>query len=529
MSTERLFAGLDVSTQSCKLVVIDVAAAAVVSVDAVNYDDDLPRFETRDGLVRGLPHGAAESNPLMWLAAIDAVLERLANSAVPVAAIRSISVSAQQHGLVALDEQGRLTRPTSKLWHDHSTVEECRILTERVGGRQAMIEAIGNTQRPGYTAGKILHFRRHEPEAYERTAQLMVVHDFANRYLTDGVVCTEPGDAAATALWNAATGEWSREVIDAIDSGLSAKLPEVRSATRSVGAIGRSLVERFGFSPNCTIDAGCGDNMLGALGTGVVRPGVVTVTLGTSGTICTVLDEPFVDPEGEIAAYADSTGRFLPLLCVSNLANVYNELRRSRRLSHAAFDRAAVATPPNADAGVVLPWFAGERTPDLPRARPVFFGIPLEDLGGERLCRAVLDGLVLNLHAGYERFPAAPGEIRVTGGLSRSDAWCQTVADVFGVEVVPVEGEGAALGAALHAAWVWLAERGEAVEIEELIEPFVVLDSSRRKRPAAEHAAAYAALRRRFRAVSRRLRGLEGEDPFDLSRREGYSPAEETR
>lgn len=512
----ELFVGLDVSTQGCKMVAIDQREQAVVHVDAVNYDQDLPEYGTRDGVIQGLGPGVSESDPRMWLVAVDRLLGALTESDIDSAAIRCISVSGQQHGLVALDSSGGLTRTTSKLWNDHSTARECELLTEHVGGPEAMIRAVGNSQRPGYTAPKILHIRRHEPEIYQRTRTFLVVHNFINRYLTGGVEVMEPGDASGTALWHPGRSRWSREVIDAIDPDLVDKLPEVRQADRSIGFVSQELVGRFGLPSDCKVDAGSGDNMYGALGTGNISEGLVTVSLGTSGTACTFRKEPFADPEGEIACFADSTGHYLPLVCVSNLANGYNEMRRLHELDHADFDRLAAAEPPAADGGLLIPWFGGERTPDLPNARPVYFGFPLDALSKERLCRAVLDGHVLNLHAGFRRLPVTVTEIRATGGLSRSPVWCQTIADVFEAEVVPVRGEGAALGAALHAAWVWMREAGRAIPLDELIEPFIELDAASRKTPSDEHRAGYAYLRRQFRALTDRLRGLEAEDPFRL-------------
>lgn len=512
---ERLFAGLDVSTQGCKLVVIDLGGREVVHVDALAYDRDLPAWGTRDGVIRGLPEGVSESDPRMWIEAVDTVLERLAGSALRRDRIRSLAVSGQQHGLVALDADGNLARPTSKLWNDFSTDEECEILTEAVGGRAAMIAEVGNTQRPGYTASKILHMRRHEPEAWARAATLFVVHDYINWHLTGGVRAMEPGDASGTALWHPGTGAWSARVVAAIDPGLAAKLPEVGPTDRSLGRIAPRLAARFGLDPACTIDAGSGDNMCAAIGTGNVRPGVVTVSLGTSGTACTVLDEPFIDPEGEIAAYRDATGRHLSLLCVSNLANGYNELLRLHDLTHERFAELVSTVPPGNEGRLLVPWYAGERTPDLPHAAPVTFGFDLEGLSLAPLCRAVLEGHVLNLHHGFRRMPVKAGEIRLTGGLSRSEAWCRTIADVFETEVVPVEGEGAALGAALHAAWVWLAEHEERVPIDEVVDPFVHLDESRRTRPRTEVRETVRRQRRLFDAVTGRLRGLEAPDPFE--------------
>jgi xylulokinase len=519
---ERLFAGLDVSTQSCKLVVIDLDAGEVVHVDRVVYDDDLGHYGTKDGVIADAPEGVSESEPGMWVEAVEIVLGRLATSEIPQDRIRALAVSGQQHGLVAIDAQGVLARPTSKLWNDFSTVDECEFLTEAVGGLDAMIAEVGNSQRTGYTAGKILHMVRHEPEAYARTATFFIVKDYINWVLTGGpgggVRAMEPGDASGTALWNPVTGTWSQRIIAAIDPGLRDKLSEVGASNRAIGKLSPALVGMFGMSADCLIAPGSGDNMCAAIGTGNVGEGLVTVSLGTSGTASTVRPDPFVDPLGEIASYRDALGGYLPLLCVSNLANGYNELLRLHGLDHAGFTRLVAEAPPGNEGRVLIPWYAGERTPDVPHGAPTYFGFDLDSFGGAPLARAVLEGHVLNLQAGFTRMPidAADAEIRLTGGLAQSEAWCQTIADVFDAEVVPVLGEGAALGAALSAAWVWLAESRSATPIADVVERFVSLDEARRKRPSPEHRATYRLLRDLFAAVSARVRGLSAPDPFAL-------------
>ena len=517
-----LFAGLDVSTQSCKLVVIDPDAGAVRHVDRVDYDRDLPHYGTEEGAVAGLGEGVSESDPRMWIEAIELLLGRLTGAGVPAQRIRCISVSGQQHGLVALASDGSLARPRAKLWNDFSTAEECRILTEAVGGPEAMIAEVGNSQRTGYTAPKILHLRRHEFQNYERAQTLFVVHNYINWYLSGGrdggVAVMEPGDTSGMALWHPGRGRWSQKVIGAIDPALPDKLPPVQPADRTIGNVGAGLAARFGLPPDCRIDAGSGDNMYGALGTGNFEPGIVTVSLGTSGTACTILDEPFIDPTGQIAAYCDSTGRYLPLLCVSNMANGYNTVLEEFRLSYEEFDDLVQRTPPGNRGRVLVPWYDGERTPDLPLAAPLYFGFALSEFEPETLCRAVLEGHVLNLYDGFTRMPVVPREIRLTGGLSSSASWCQTIADIFEAETVPVQGEGAALGAAIHAAWVWYREAGDERPLARVAAPFVVLDEARRKRPEPEHRSAYGLLKRLFQALSRRARGLDGEDPFELRR-----------
>ncbi len=518
---EGFFAGLDVSTQSCKLVVIDVEAGATVHVDAVNYDEDMPQYGTRDGTIQGLDVGVSESDPHMWIEAVEMLLTRLvAAPAVDQRRIRGLAVSGQQHGLVALDRDGALARPNAKLWNDFSTAAECQLLTERVGGKDRMIAEVGNTQRTGYTASKILHMLLHEPECYAAATTLFLVHNYINWYLTGGpdggVAVMEPGDTSGMALWNPATGAWSQAVLDAIDPELPGKLPPVEPSDRNIGVIAPTIADRYGLSRDCAIDTGSGDNMYGAIGTGNFVPGIVTISLGTSGTAYTFLREGYVDPEGEIAAFCDSTGNHLPLLCVSNMANGYNAVLNRFNMGHEDFDAVIGRTEVGNSGRLLIPWYTGERTPDLPNAAPICFGFGMDDFEKERLSRAVLEGHVLNLWGGFRRLPVQPQAIHLTGGLARSPSWRQVIADMFEAETVPVEGEGAALGAAIHAAWVWAKER-EDVTLPEVADPFVVLRGEKTTRPIAGNVEVYGVVKRLYRALSERARGIEtDEDPFEL-------------
>jgi xylulokinase len=458
----------------------------------------------------------------MWIEAVDLLLTRLsAASEIDQRRIECIAVSGQQHGLVALDQNGKLARPRAKLWNDFSTAEECRLITERVGGKERMIAEVGNTQRTGYTAPKILHMLRHEPECYSRATTLFLVHNYINWYLTGGanggVAVMEPGDTSGTALWNPVTADWSRAVIDAIDPALPGSLPPVEPSGRTIGTIAPALADAYGLSRECAIDAGSGDNMYGAIGTGNFLPGIVTISLGTSGTAYTFLEQPYVDPEGEIAAFCDSTGHHLPLLCVSNMANGYNAVLERFGMVHDEFDAAIDRTQPGNGGRLLIPWYTGERTPDLPNAAPLYFGFGVDDFGKEPLCRAVLEGHVLNLWSGFRRLPGQPHAIHLTGGLSRSPSWCQMIADVFEAETIPVEGEGAALGAAIHAAWVWTNEQRGDIPLAEATEPFVTLDAARQKKPIARNVEVYRMQKRLFLTLSERVRGIgSDEDPFEL-------------
>ena len=517
-----LFAGWDVSTQSAKLLVIDADTRQIVFNKAINYDNDLPHYKTKEGAIQGLGEGASESDPNMWIEAMNALLKQLAESSVNQRDMLSMSVSGQQHGLVALDKEGNLSRSRSKLWNDFSTQAECDILTEKVGGLDTMVKEVSNSQRTGYTAAKIFHIYRHEREIYDSTATFFLVHNFINYYLTGGknggAKVMEPGDTSGTALYNIATGQWSERVINAIDPGLKAKLAPVRPSTKSIGKISQELVERYGLNPDCDIDAGTGDNMYGAVGTGNVTPGIVTISLGTSGTAYTYLEQPFVDPTGEIAGFCDSTGHYLPLLCVSNLANGYNDILKIYGISHAEFSDIVKLSPVGNNGRLIVPWYQGERTPDVPLGAPTYFGFGLADLTKkEAVCRGVLEGHLLNLYDGFKRMPVKPSEIRLTGGISRSVAWREAIANMFNAETVAVEGEGAAMGAALHALWVHENERGRAISLAEVAAPYVKLDESTRVKPNAQDAATYQTLSREFSSLSARLRNhATTDDPFRL-------------
>jgi xylulokinase len=516
----NLFAGLDVSTQSCKLVVIDLDKSNTVFITAINYDSDLPAYNTKNGAIKDLGVGVSESDPHMWLEAVDIIFERLKQSKVEIAAIKCIAVSGQQHGLVSLDENGNLTRERSKLWNDFDTLEECNILTKNTGGLEKMVEEVGNSQRTGYTAAKIFHMYRHEREAYDRTSTFFLVHNFINWYLTGGkkggIRVMEPGDASGIALWNPENGQWSEKVLKAIDDGLKHKLPPIEPSDKSIGYISEELIKKYGFSEYCKIDAGSGDNMLGAIGTGNIKPGIVTISLGTSGTAYTVMENPYIDPTGEISAFCDSTGKYLPLLCVSNLANGYDEILNLYDISHEEFLNKIEESQPGNNGRILIPWFIGERTPDLPLAAPVYFGFLLADFKPEILCRAILEGHILSLYDGFERMDINPSEIRLTGGLSKSRAWRQCIADVFETEVVPVEGEGAAIGAALHAAWVWLKEEQGEDNLEAIVSAFVKTDEERRAKPDPEAVKIYRKQKKLYKALSKPFKTNETENVFEL-------------
>ena len=215
------FAGIDVSTQGQKIVVIDLEKNSVIYFDSINYDIDLPKYGTVNGVLQNTGIGVSESDPNMWIDGIHVLFERLKTASDIIHSIKSISVSGQQHGLVGIDEDGKLTKSTSKLWNDFSTQKECEILTEQIGGAEQMIAEIANSQRVGYTASKIFHMYRHERESYDQTDYFLLVHNYINWYLTGGKIAMEEGDASGTGIWDPVKKTWSKHLIHFISDDLA--------------------------------------------------------------------------------------------------------------------------------------------------------------------------------------------------------------------------------------------------------------------------------------------------------------------
>ena len=514
----QIFAGIDVSTQSQKLVIVDFENDSIIYSDSINYDNDLPHYGTLNGVIKSNPPGVSESDPNMWIDGLHILFKKLSKRTDIISSIKCLSISGQQHGLVAIDRKGNLTKSTSKLWNDFSTKKECDILTEKIGGTDKMIAEISNSQRTGYTASKIFHMQRNEIELYNNTYQFLLVHNYVNYFLTGGVSAMEQGDASGTGLWDPVQRKWSKNLTNVISDDLLSKLPSVSSSVESIGYISKELVKEYGFDSTCKIDAGSGDNMYGAIGTGNVDPGILTISLGTSGTAYTIVDDPFVDPTGEIACFCDSTGRYLPLLCVSNMAGGYNSFLKKNELSHSEFEVLMSRTHSGNDGNVIVPWYEGERTPDLPYASPIYFGFSYDDLTREKVARGLIEGHVLNLYEGFSKMPVKPKEIYLTGGLSQSKVWCQMISDIFNCKTTPVLGEGAALGAALHAGWVWNNENGSNETLSNIIAPFITFDEQLRCTPEPENIKTYEDLKSLYSSITMRIRGLHGPDPFELKR-----------
>jgi xylulokinase len=488
--------GIDSGTQGTKALVVDFETGAV-----------LGRGTAPHAMIAGLPPGSSEQDPGTWVLAMEKALARaLKDARIDPKKVVSLGVSGQQHGFVPLDRKGLPVRP-AKLWNDTSTIGETAELVKKLGGKRSLIRALGIDLAVGFTASKILWLKKREPKSFARLASVLLPHNYLNFHLT-GRLHMEYGDASGTGLMDVRKRRWSGAATAAVDARLRGLLPPLSHPREPVGFVRRAVASRFGFG-RVLVSAGGGDNMMGAVGTGNVSPGVCTLSLGTSGTVYAYFDHPFSDPKGEIAAFCDSTGGWLPLLCTMNVTNTTEIVKSLFGLSNAKLEGLAGRVPAGADGLLFLPFVDGERVPVLPYSSAAFFGLDRATFDSAHLARAVMEGTVLNLGYGFSRMRGLglePGEIRATGGGSKSRLWRQIVADVFRTPVVTLrEAEAAALGAALQSVWCHHLNRGQMVSIREITAGRISRGRAAVAEPDPRNAAVYDDLQGRFNSLWKRL------------------------
>jgi xylulokinase len=482
-----LFIGLDVGTQGTKGLCIDTTTRTVVARASRGY-----------GLIEGLAPGAAEQDPRTWMLAVREVVGEIAKRIDP-GRLAGIGVSGQQHGLVVLDEHAEVVRP-AKLWCDTETAPEAAELTAQ----------LGRAVPTGFTASKLLWLARHEPESFARTHFVMLPHDFINLRLT-GAFTTEAGDASGTGWFDARLRRWDPAALAATDPRLAEMLPRLVEAGQPAGRLTPEGAAAIGLPAACAgvpVSSGGGDNMLSAIGAGATRAGVAVLSLGTSATVFCYSDRPVADPDGLIAPFCDSTGGWLPLLCVMNATGVCAEVSAAFECDLQTLTREAAEIEPGAGGLLLLPYLQGERVPDLPLATATLTGLGPGMMRRGRVFRAALEGVSLNLALGLERMRGlglAFDTLRLAGGGAANPLWRQILADALEVPVrLLIETESAALGAALQALWTERQLAGEDTGADAVAAAWVQL-APEVIEPDASRSRIYREARQRLERTTHRL------------------------
>lgn len=434
--------GLDISTTGAKALLVSNDKIIATHTTAQTVSSPFPLW--------------SEQNPEDWWSGIAASIRAvLAESGVHPSAVKAIGVTGQMHGLVMLDAAGNVLRPAI-LWNDQRTQAQCDAITAAVGEAE-VIRITGSRALTGFTAPKILWVRENEPEVYAKCAHILLPKDYI-RYRLTGAHAIDVSDASGTTLLDVGARAWSQTMTDALDIPLS-WLPTVHEGTSITGAVHEAAAAETGLAVGTPVVAGGGDQATAAIGMGLTAPGLVSVTVGTSGVVFAPLDSYVYEKNGAIHAFCHAVPGLWHWMGVMLSAAGALQWYRDTLAPAVSFDdlvTEAANAPAGSDGLLFLPYLTGERTPHPdPLARGAFVGLTARHTRAH-MTRAVLEGVAFGLNDSFtlmrEGGVPLPDVARVAGGGARSPLWRQIIADVLGVpvEAAPTT-EGSALGAAILA------------------------------------------------------------------------------
>jgi xylulokinase len=444
------YLGLDSSTQSLSALLIDTDTGKVVVEKSVNFGERLPQYKSPKGFLPNDDASVKHSDPLMWVDALDLLLQELRDAGVDLSKVRGISGAGQQHGSVylskSLDQVGDwnttlplsqqvrplLARATSPIWMDSSTSVECEEIARAVGGDPNVAAISGSRATLRFTGPQIRRFFKTCPAEWQRTAEIHLVSSFVASLLTGKSASIDMGDGAGMNLLDLGKGGWSPALLDATAPGLAQKLKPPVASTTIVGEVAGYFVKKYGFAAGTKVVAFTGDNPSSLVGMGASRPGTAVISLGTSDTVFTAMTAPRTDPQGYGSVFGNPAGGFMSLACAI-----------------------VEKTKPGNAGDMLLPFFVPEITPRVLKAAPRWFGREAFVAGkdGAAAARAVVEAQALSMRLHSEWIGETMKTVLVTGGASRNQGLLRVLADVFQAVIMPLAvSNSSALGGALRAA-----------------------------------------------------------------------------
>ena len=466
----RLYLGLDSSTQSLTAIVIEVdgTVARVVFDASLSFDEAFPQYGTDHGVLPRTQPDEAFSSPVMWADALEAILTRVAASGLDVARLAAISGSAQQHGSVYLNADASrmlsrldpsdplasqiapiLARRVSPIWLDSSTSVECAEIAGAVGGPGTLAQHTGSRAFERFTGPQIRKFSKVDPDGYAATARVHLVSSYLASLLIGGDAPIDPGDASGANLMDLSEKHWWTDAVQATAPGLADKLPTIAASWSVAGRLSPYWQSRVGL-PSARVIAWSGDNPCSLIGVGLVREGRVAISLGTSDTIFGLMKEPRVDSSGTGHVFASPTGDYMGLTCFSNGSLARERVQDAYGFTWTDFSRALEITPAGNQGRVMIPWFEPEITPAVADPQVHRYRLSPDDKAAN--VRAVVEAQQMSMMAHAQWMSVTIDTIHATGGAAANTQILQVMADVFGAEVYrSTVSNSAALGAALRA------------------------------------------------------------------------------
>jgi xylulokinase len=516
-----VYLGFDASTQSLTASLIEVTPddRRLIGDRTFTYDAELPEYGTAHGVIRDPGTAIVTAPPLMWAAALDRMMAMLA-AEFPreMRSLSALSGSAQQHGSVYLNAAGlsRLgaldpsvpladqladgfSRARSPIWMDSSTTAECREIETGVGGAAALIDRTGSRAFERFTGPQIRAFLKRDPAGYAATARIHLVSSFAASLLAGADAPIDPGDGSGMNLMDLKTRAWWPDALRATAPDLDRRLPPVRPAWTVAGTLAQYWQDRYGL-PAARVILWSGDNPCSLIGSGLVQPGRLAISLGTSDTAIGLMRELVVHQNGVGYVSASPTGDYMGTTVFKNGSLARERIRDAYGLDWAGFSEALASSPPGNHGKILLPWFDPEITPHVavPGLRRI--GLDAGDVPGN--VRAIVEAQMMAMANHTAWMGGDTSVVYATGGAAGNRHVLQVMADVFDADVVRSRARNsAALGAALRACHADALASGRPRDWDDVVRGFTEPEPDWRFHPRAEAAAVYGSLRKKYAAA----------------------------
>ncbi|MFX1379694.1 MAG: xylulokinase [Promethearchaeota archaeon] len=491
-----LFLGLDCSTQSLTSLIIDFERGKIISRNSINFDEELPNYETQKGIIILDDNTVIHSYPLMWVEALELLFEKLKRDKISLHEIKAISGSGQQHGTVYLNDtfenalksldlqksivnqlHSTLSRQTSPIWMDSSTNHQCKEIREKLGGLKSTVKLLGSDITERFSGPQIRKFYEEEPDKFNHTSIIHLVSSFMASILLGKNAPIDHGDGAGMNLMNIKTKRWDNRALDATAPSLEEKLPTLVKPSTIIGGLSSYFVEKFGFNKDTDLIVWSGDNPNSLIGIGLTEKGKIAISLGTSDTYFGYLKELCFDFNGEGHIFGAPTGNYMGLICYKNGSLARERIKEKYNLNWDEFSKILNNTPPGNNGKIMIPYFFPEIVPKVLKPKVYRFGFDENDIEGN--IRGIIEAQFLSMKLHSKWITEKPEEVYATGGASVNRNILQILANIFNTKVRMFDfTDSAALGAAFRAAKSYFDSKDEIKNWDEIVGKFINLQES---------------------------------------------------